>query len=249
MGNLSEIIIQLKNNQATFLKKLEIVEKGVENATEEVLRDLIQDAREIHEGTVLLSYFAYNETNMSSELEMQESLKFEEHSEEEELLMSALDSAIEHTQKDIERTMVEPQIISEINDVREIIEASEMETGQDELIFELENSISDVISTHSAKSFKNNVIELEDNSLAAKLANKKIDNLTTSVGINEKFLFTNELFDGNTEQFIKTITELNNFNSLEEATGCLTNLVEKNSWEMEETPYLKLLALVERKYL
>jgi len=247
MSNLSEIIIQLKDNQSTFIKKLELIEKGVDNATEEVLRDLIQDAREIHEGTVLLSYFAYNQTK-EPEVETQESLKFEEHPEE-ELLISALDSAIAHTQKEIVRTMDEPQIVSEINNVKAIIEATENEPIQEELISELENSISDVISIHSSEPITTKIIEIEDNSLAAKLAKKKIENLVTSVGINEKFLFTNELFNGNTEQFIKTINQLNNFNSLQEATGCLAILVKKNSWEIEETPYLKLLALVERKYL
>ena len=37
---------------------------------------------------------------------------------------------------------------------------------------------------------------------------KKIDDLNAAIGINEKFLFTNELFDGNTEQFLKTIEVL-----------------------------------------
>ena len=85
--------------------------------------------------------------------------------------------------------------------------------------------------------------------MAAKLGNKKIENLVTSIGINEKFLFTNELFEGNTEQFIKTINELNNLASFDEANGYLSNLVAINKWETEEPSYLKLLALVERKYL
>lgn len=247
MSNLSDTIIQLKNNQSTFLQKLELIEQGVENATEEVLRDLIQDAREIHEGSVLLSYFAYNEV-IAPEVDPQESLKFEEDPEEEELI-SALDSAIEHTQKEIVRTMEEPQIVNEINDVKAIIEASEQEPEQEELLSELENSISDVISTHSSAPVEVSPEEIVDNSLAAKLGKKKIENLVAAIGINEKFLFTNELFDGNTEQFIKTINELNNLTSFEEANGYLSKLVEKNSWEVEETPYLKLLTLVERKYL
>ncbi len=247
MSNLSNIIVQLKDSQSTFLEKLQVIESETENASEEILRDLIQDAREIHEGTVLLSYLVYNQSNETEE-DAQPEIAFEEDPEE-ELLISALESAIENTQKDIERTMDEPEIVREINDVKAIIEAVEEVPEQDELTSELESSISDMISSHSSEPVSVNPIETEDNSLAAKLGKKKIDNLVTSVGINEKFLFTNELFEGNTEQFIKTINELNNLASFEEANGYLSNLVAKKNWETEEAPYLKLLALVERKYL
>ena len=247
MSNLSNIIVQLKESQSTFLEKLQVIESETENTSEEILRDLIQDAREIHEGTVLLSYLVYNQTSETSE-ESQPEIAFEEDPEE-ELLISALDSAIENTQKDIIRTMGEPEIVREINDVKAIIESVEEVPEQADITSELEDSISDMISTHSSESVVVSSVEIEDNSLAAKLAKKKIENLVTSIGINEKFLFTNELFEGNTEQFIKTINELNNLASFDEANGYLTNLVTKNNWETEAAPYLKLLALVERKYL
>ena len=160
-----------------------------------------------------------------------------------------MDSAIKDTQKDIKRTMDEPEIVREINDVKSIIESVEQSPNQDLVTSELESAISNVILTHSSEPTSINTIALEDNSLAAKLGKKKIENLVTSIGINEKFLFTNELFEGNTEQFIKTINELNNLASFDEANGYLSNLVAVNKWETEESSYLKLLALVERKYL
>ena len=189
----------------------------------------------------------YNESNESEE-EAQSEIAFNEDPEE-ELLISALDSAIKHTQNDIARTMDEPTIVREINDVKSIIESVEQAPQQDLVASELEAAISNVILTHSSEPTSINTIALEDNSLAAKLGKKKIENLVSSIGINEKFLFTNELFEGNTEQFIKTINELNNLASFDEANGYLSNLVALNKWETEESSYLKLLALVERKYL
>ena len=247
MSNLSNIIVQLKASQTSFTEKLQVIENGIENSSEDILRDLIQDAREIHEATVLLSYLVYNETNESGE-EAQSKISFNEDPEE-DLLISALDSAIKDTQKDIKRTMDEPEIVREINDVKSIIESVEQAPNQDLVTSELESAISNVILTHSSEPTSINTIALEDNSLAAKLGKKKIENLVTSIGINEKFLFTNELFEGNTEQFIKTINELNNLASFDEANGYLSNLVAVNKWETEESSYLKLLALVERKYL
>ena len=247
MSNLSNIIVQLKASQTSFTEKLQVIENGIENSSEDILRDLIQDSREIHEATVLLSYLVYNETNESGE-EAQSKISFNEDPEE-DLLISALDSAIKDTQKDIKRTMDEPEIVREINDVKSIIESVEQAPNQDLVTSELESAISNVILTHSSEPTSINTIALEDNSLAAKLGKKKIENLVTSIGINEKFLFTNELFEGNTEQFIKTINELNNLASFDEANGYLSNLVAVNKWETEESSYLKLLALVERKYL
>ena len=247
MSNLSNIIVQLKVSQSSFSEKLQVIESGIENSSEEILRELIQDAREIHEATVLLSYLVYNKTNENLD-ETQSEIPFNEDPEE-ELLISALDSAIKETQKDIVRTMDEPEIVRQINDVKSIIESAEQAPQQDSVTIELEEAITNVILTHSSEPSSLNTISLEDNSLAAKLGKKKIENLVTSIGINEKFLFTNELFEGNTEQFIKTINELNNLASFDEANGYLSNLVAVNKWETEEPSYLKLLALVERKYL
>ena len=247
MSNLSNIILQLKDSQSSFIEKLQVIESGIENSSEEILRELIQDAREIHEATVLLSYLVYNQSNESVE-EAQSKIALNEDSEE-ELLISALDSAIKETQQNISLTTDEPEIVREINDVKSIIESVEQAPHQESVTNELEEAISNVILTHSSEPTSLNTIALEDNSLAAKLGNKKIENLVTSIGINEKFLFTNELFEGNTEQFIKTINELNNLASFDEANGYLSNLVAINKWETEEPSYLKLLALVERKYL
>lgn len=286
MSNLSEIIQQLKSNQEAFNSKLAKVEDLGSSVSKSVLRDLIQDARELHEGTVVLSYILFNEEESKGEqleIPLNETTsspsqeKVEEFEEgngftEEEELMDALDEAIGFTQKEIqtesmvseianviekvesdlevqeeeiEEVVNEPQIIPVENEEKEEL-AEEDIPSQEELTASLESDISSVISMHS-----NNPVaseEEEDNSLAAKLARKKIENLSSAIGINEKFLFTNELFDGNTEQFLKTIDDLNNCVSLSEAKDKLTTVAQKRSWEKEEEPYQKLELLLSRKY-
>lgn len=273
MSNLSSIIQQLKVNQSSFLQKIELIESGIDNASEEVLRDLIQDARELHEGTVLLSYLVYNEDETPAPVQEDPILPFEEasnqpvsidsfinnekESSEEEELINALDSAIANTNLEVERSMPEPEIIQEIEAVKNIIQEEEQIQSsteeeiptQEELNADLETSISSVISMHSSENTFSEKIQVEDNSLAARLAKKKIENLSSAIGINEKFLFTNELFDGNTEQFLKEIGVLNQQNSMEQANQYLEGLAVKNEWNVEEQPYLKLVALVGRKYI
>lgn len=275
MSNLSEFIQQLKSNQEAFNAKLAKVEDLGANVSKSVLRDLIQDARELHEGTVVLSYILFNEEPASEpeQLEIQlepkkevtlaieeEEPLAEEFSEEQELL-DALDEALEFTQQEVVNDNMVSEIAEEINEIENLVtqetdnKTAEELPSQDELTGQLEEEISSVIANFSkspeASTNPSQVLhneEQEDNSLAAKLAKQRIESLNSAIGINEKFLFTNELFDGNTEQFLKTIDDLNNCSTLEEANTKLSSVAQKRNWEVEEEPYQKLQSLLSRKY-
>ena len=289
MSNLSEFIKQLKSNQEAFNSKLVKAEKLGASVSKSLLRDLIQDARELHEGTVVLSYILFNEEESKVEqlkiplTETEFLVSAEKKGElleggdvftEEEELIGALEDALEFTQKDIQTE----NMVSDITDIIEEVE-SDMEEeiqkiscdpdknldskvlninveepildndlpSQEETIANLESDVSAVISRHSHNSISLPEEE-EDNSLAAKLARKKIENLNNAIGINEKFLFTNELFNGNTEQFLKTIEDLNNCVSLSEAKQKLSSVAQKRSWEVKEDTFQKLEILLSRKY-
>ncbi|MDG1518813.1 MAG: hypothetical protein P8Q42_12375 [Flavobacteriales bacterium] len=284
MSNFSEIISQLRNNQEAFEAKLSKVEDLGANVSETVLRDLIQNSRELHEGTVILSYVVFNESNNTGEqleiplelAEKESSLPKQESVSEEEELMNALDQALEHTEKDVEKSQISSEFISHIKEVREIINEEEGEglaeeevaeeamlteseiieetkvsveeesPSQEQLTDVLEDEILSMISMHS--SIASSEVDDEDNSLAAKLAKTKIENLNSVIGINEKFLFTNELFDGNTEQFLKTISDLNNCESISEANSKLAGISTKRNWNQEEEPFQKFQLLLHRKY-
>jgi len=284
MSNFSEIISQLRNNQKAFEAKLSKVEDLGANVSETVLRDLIQNSRELHEGTVILSYVVFNESNNTGEqleiplelAEKESSLPEQESVSEEEELMNALDQALEHTEKDVEKSQISSEFISHIKEVREILNEEEGEglaeeevaeeamlteseiieetkasveeesPSQEQLTDVLEDEILSMISMHS--SIASSEVDDEDNSLAAKLAKTKIENLNSVIGINEKFLFTNELFDGNTEQFLKTISDLNNCTSISEANSKLAGISTKRNWNQEEEPFQKFQLLLHRKY-
>lgn len=280
MSNLSEFIKQLKSNQEAFNAKLSKVEDLGSSVSKSVLRDLIQDARELHEGTVVLSYILFNEeedtkaeqleiplSEPEPEVELIEEAIENEDLSEEAGLINALEDAIELTHKEIHTESLVSEIANEIAEVEntfsetvELVQESEESTEiptpelveeylptQEEITISLEEDISSVISMHSSSS--NIVAEPEeDNSLAAKLAKQRIESLNSAIGINEKFLFTNELFDGNTEQFLQTIDDLNNCSTLDEANTKLSVVAQKRKWELEEEPYQKLQSLLKRKY-
>ena len=77
MSSFLEIIQQLKTNQKVFntnLAKIESLGRAVDKS---LLRELIQDARELHEDSVILSYILSYEQNQNSqqlEIQLKESL-------------------------------------------------------------------------------------------------------------------------------------------------------------------------------
>ena len=240
MSSFLEIIQQLKTNQKVFNANLAKIESLGGSVNKSLLRELIQDARELHEGSVILSYILFDEQNKKSEqleiqLQEKEPLpKVSNSVEVEHEVEDAVNEALEFTQEEKTKTEKDTQTIDDI-------------PSQEEIVEQLESEIASAISSNSS-SLIYNPQEEEDNSLAAKLARKKIENLNSAIGINEKFLFTNELFDGNTEQFLKTIEELNNCVSLTEATDKLIEVAQKRSWIVDEEPYQKLQSLLSRKY-
>lgn len=89
----------------------------------------------------------------------------------------------------------------------------------------------------------------EDNSLAARLQKKPIADLTTAVGINDKFLLLNELFSGSMEKYNKSIRALNNFPTLLGAKTYMSELQIEFQWDCESEAYKKLTDLIERRFI
>lgn len=75
----------------------------------------------------------------------------------------------------------------------------------------------------------------QDKSVAARIKKNKISDLKAAIGINDKFLFINELFDGNMHEYNDAIEQLNNSGSLNEAFALIDKLKEKYNWEDKDS--------------
>ncbi len=84
--------------------------------------------------------------------------------------------------------------------------------------------------------------------VADKIGKKKISGLNQVIGINEKFFFINELFEGNMKEYKKAIDELDQCESLAKAVEFLKTLLENNGWDKSNEAYGMLLGFVERKF-
>ena len=89
----------------------------------------------------------------------------------------------------------------------------------------------------------------EDKSLASKLQNQQITDLKKGVGINEKFLFINELFDGNMAEYNQAIDHINaNCTSIEEADAYIIFLKQNYNWDESRNSFIQFRNLLERRF-
>lgn len=132
-------------------------------------------------------------------------------------------------------------------DAREVIEKEEVE---------VEKSV-DIAETSSGKGIGkiedyldlNARFSSEDHSLSDQLKKQPIANLLTAIGLNERYLFANQLFSGDMAKFIDEIKKLNSFDSEQEALDYFDNkLSNKESWKSSEDLVEAFRLLIQRRF-
>ncbi len=68
------------------------------------------------------------------------------------------------------------------------------------------------------------------------------------IGLNDKFEFVKELFDGDSKKYEDVIYTLNNFKKLEEAMQYFSTLKYRFNWDEEQDSLEKLIHMIEKKY-
>ena len=90
--------------------------------------------------------------------------------------------------------------------------------------------------------------EARDRTFSPKIPSGRIENLKTAIIINDKFMFINELFDGNLREYNETIETLNGFKTLDQAADYLDLMRKKNFWNTGSVAFKKLKELVELRF-
>jgi hypothetical protein len=88
--------------------------------------------------------------------------------------------------------------------------------------------------------------EARDQALGPKAGTS--DHLKSMITINDKFIFINELFDGNLREYNETIETLNGFKDRRQAFEFFDLVRSKNRWDPSTTAFRKLQEVVERKF-
>jgi len=108
-----------------------------------------------------------------------------------------------------------------------------------------EKKQNDQTSSSINESFAN-----KSQTLADKLGKIPIENIITHLGINEKFLFINELFKSDSELFKVSLQKIDSLSSFEDAKSYLEEILkQKETWNLKNKTLKKFINLVERRYL
>lgn len=91
----------------------------------------------------------------------------------------------------------------------------------------------------------------EDKSIGARLQHYPISNIREAIGLNEKFLFINELFNGDIEAYNDAINKLNDIGSVKQAFDYLNTLTGIYGWDAGRSAETieKLANFVQRRYM
>jgi hypothetical protein len=79
---------------------------------------------------------------------------------------------------------------------------------------------------------------------ASNIATSNKKDIKALIGFNDKFLFTNELFNGESNDFATALSQLNNADNLISANNYLESLQRLYNWNVESASYKRLVGIV-----
>ena len=227
--NIEKVSTNDKTEEETLEETAQLManEAGEDNAIQQMLEATLEDDHSIEPTDNLVEN---EETEIIKPIEedsIQEEEKTEESTEEPNKKSSGINDAMLN------------QILA---DARE----EETEEGQIENLVEKLESNNDL----SSKPDVNDALFAEDSSISNHLKKQPIADLMSAIGLNERYLYSNELFDGDIEEFRTTIKILNEFDNGEKAMTFFNNgLRDTYGWEDDNMLANALFSLVERRYL
>jgi len=134
-----------------------------------------------------------------------------------------------------------------VNDEKQSVPVKSSKEGDD---MELEDEESDNKDKRLGDSFLkgksvNELLAGVGSNLEHKLSNRPVASIQTAIGINDRFQYTRELFDGSADVFTETVKKLDQMNNIHEAVKYLQYNFK---WKKNETS-LKFVNLVKRRFL
>lgn len=160
--------------------------------------------------------------------------------------MQERDEKVSEKKEHAEVIIPEKVVVKESLSATEVVHKAPVQTIERENIAEVQ--VQKIVADRFSS--KKNINEKlapskKHDDIASRMQAKPITDLEKALGINDKFVFTKELFAGNRAHFNNAIKELNMMRSYNEA---LAYIQENYSWDMENVVVQNLLDLLKRKY-
>ena len=238
----TKLIKQLTKYLVVFKDEMNEFLEGVKG---DPIGEVIEKARYYFEGHDSRSYFedlieSFSDTvevSLSDFLAKEDETASEEETEEthetEVAAINAESDTPESENKPLS-TYDEEETEDLKNEVREEV-ISNIPPGEDEDIED--------------ESTLNKKYEVEAKTLADMHEEKKIDSIMEAISINHRYMFLQELFDGDNDQFQKAIREVETCGSFDEAVELLVqNYAKDYFWDMNSDEVKELLKVIFRRF-
>lgn len=111
----------------------------------------------------------------------------------------------------------------------------------------IEHSVT-TISNDEVQSFYQRFTKVHNDSLNDQFSNAKIESLKNAFGLNDKMRIISELFNGDSDAFSTTISELDNLNSGETARKKLSEIAVSRQWDVEDELVEEFVKIIDRKF-
>ena len=85
--------------------------------------------------------------------------------------------------------------------------------------------------------------------ISTRINQTAVEDIRQVIGINEKFLFINELFGGNMKEYNDFILALNDIRETDEAQQYMGDVRERKGWNIQSLAYVSFLKIFERKFV
>jgi hypothetical protein len=178
----------------------------------------------------------------------EEQAEMQKRAEEAARLARLKAEALEREAEENKESSMQKTVVSEAND-NEIITPDESEVpvvgeAQHEAIMRTIDELSkDIGVSRQPQSFEDRPTVVD------RVSKQKLNDLKRGIGINERFLYANELFGGDMNAFTRAIDELNHIESEKDAHRLLNeNLGIKYQWEDEDETVVAFKSLVSRRF-
>jgi hypothetical protein len=187
---------------------------------------LLDDARSLHERLAVIQYLSF-------EKEVKSKSKEEKEKKEEKKKSVGIKFESTETQESLAKQIDLEESIDEVLEINENVTTPSI----------------DADSSASA-SINDRFAQTETASLADQFSKQPIKDLINAIGVNEKFLFIEQLFNDDGESYKEQLEALNSMNSFEDAINYINNeLQDKFDWKLKGTVEKKFIRLVQRRFL
>jgi predicted transcriptional regulator len=230
--NLKDLTKSLSNG----IKKLE---SGKLDSNE--LTSLLEDSRTLHERIAVLQYLAFDKEVKVKEVKKQKKeSKKGQGSFELNFGAPSLGDEFEPKTEDLDEDTHANQT-NLLDAIEEHIEEFDVEDRNKYVIekptLDKSASINDTFASGAP-----------EKTVADKLRQQPIKDLKSAIGLNQKFLFMNDLFEGENEKFNDAVNKINSFNTLTEALAFVDSKLA-SAWDKENSSVVNFMDLVERRFM